>query len=759
MDESYADVILPLAVKGTYTYSVPPEWRENLRPGMRVVVPLGRRKFLTGVVHRVHGTRPDYRTVKPVAAVAGDDPVALPPQMETWEWIASYYLCTLGEVMNAAIPTAMKSKGFHPSIREKYREKTEVRLCWGPSIRSVADVEKAVESLRRAKAQQHALVRLFDVLSENFDPEAGVSKAQFVRKESVSYTHLRELEKKGWIRTRSVTVSRQAVGPAPATELPRLTEAQQRAAAEIGEFWKDNKPVLLHGVTGSGKTEIYIRYIAGELADGRDVLYLLPEIALTAQLVERLRTYFGDRVVVYHSRFNDNLRAECYLNLLDKDREPVLLVGVRSSVLLPLRNPGLIIVDEEHENSYKQSEPAPRYHARDVALVLSGMYGARILLGSATPSVESYYHAVTGKYGLVRLTERYGGAALPEIRVCDIRSAARRGEYKAHFSRMLLLETDAAIKTGRQAVLFQNRRGFSPYLECGECLFIPQCPHCNVSLTYHKSDHTLVCHYCGFRLAVPEKCPQCKAGEMKTRGFGTEKIEEELSAIFPDARIARLDLDTTRSARGFTRIVSDFAKGRIDLLVGTQMVTKGFDFEKVSVAGILNADNLLNYPDFRAAERSFQLMTQVAGRAGRRDTPGKVVIQTSQPDHPVIRQVKEGDYEGMFRAQTAERQRFLYPPFCRLIRFTLKHRNKPLLDRAAEEFGGRLRRVFGRRVLGPEVPVVLKVRDEYLVNFLLKIEKKKSFRKAKGLIINEIDNFNSNGDFRSVRVVADVDPQ
>jgi primosomal protein N' (replication factor Y) len=759
----YADIILPLAVDEPFTYAVPEALREAVQVGVRVVVPLGARKYYTGIVYRLHDEKPDGRRIRAIVSVSDDAPVVGEIQLKFWKWLADYYLCGIGEVMKAALPAALKSAGYTDDLRESYSAKTETHLALHPSLDSDEALNDALDTLHRAKSRQTALLRLAGLLRpEDAPPRPSYPKTRFIQGGYGSAAVLKALQDKGFVRSIEVEISRYDTSgnTADAAPLPDLTAPQRQALAEIHEHFNTNKTTLLHGVTGSGKTEIYIHLIAATLDAGRDALYLLPEIALTTQLIERLQRYFTGRVVVYHSRSGDNLRAECYRDVLKTDRSPMLVLGVRSSLLLPHHNLGLIVVDEEHETSYKQQDPAPRYHARDAAIVLGGMMpAAHVLLGSATPAIESYYNGESGKYGLVTLSERYGGAKLPAVVVVDTARAARRGEKISHFSRLLLGEIERVLAAGEQAILFQNRRGFSPYIECGACGAIPTCPNCNVSLTYHKQDGALVCHYCGHTIPRPTTCPACGAADLQTRGFGTEKIEEELVALFPQARIARLDLDATRSVRNFARIVSAFDAGRVDILVGTQMVTKGFDFDRVTLVGVLNADNLLNYPDFRASERGFQLMMQVAGRAGRRQTEGRVVIQTSQPDHPVLAQIRAGDYGAMFRSGLAERQRFGYPPYCRLVRFTLKHTDKAVLNEAAEAFDKAMRAIFGRRLLGPETPLIDKVRGEHLATFLLKIERDKSFAEAKSLTRKEIDRLLKHPGRASLTIVADIDPQ
>ena len=543
-----------------------------------------------------------------------------------------------------------------------------------------------------------------------------------------------------------------------AVVLPELTPAQLAALESLRGQFARKPAALLHGITGSGKTEVYIHLIAEVLARGGDVLLLVPEIALTAQLIERMERIFGSRVTPYHSKLTNRRRTETYLRL-NRSQGGEFVVGVRSSIFLPLKRLQLVVVDEEHDASYKQADPAPRYNARDCAVVMARLWGGRTLLGSATPSLETWVNAGSGKYGLASLTERYGDARPPEIFVSDTIRAAKRGERHAHFNKLLLDKMEAALGRGEQVMLFQNRRGFAPYVECSECGWTARCPHCNVTLTYHKGGGKLVCHYCGYTAPVPVKCPSCKVTDVVPRGFGTEKVEEEIARLFPAARVARLDRDSVTSERAFNAIIADFEARKTDILVGTQMITKGFDFGGVSLVGILNADNLLNNPDFRAAERAFQLMMQVAGRAGRRSDGGEVVIQTSEPGHPVIRQVAAGDYDGMARAQLAEREAFFYPPYARLTLLTLRHRDVALLRRGITELAARLRGRFGRRVLGPMTPPVDRIRGEYLAGLLLKVESGASSARARELLGAELKAFSEDPEFRNITVVVNVDPQ
>ena len=795
----YADVILPLATP-PMTFAVDEAMRPGLRTGMRVMVQLGARKFYAGIVSRLHDEPPAYKTIKPIVRIVDEREAATPEQLRLWEWISSYYMCPPGMVMRAALPAKLKLDGYSEdeTLRSGYRAPLVPYIGLHPAVGSEEQLHVALDSLSRARTQHRAVVEylaragfLPGEEDDSRSPEASPAeqypagdlpdgeipvgtpgKGGFAFGEAplvpraglgVSSAVIRALVERGILR--QVDLERQpggedsfAVEGAVIAPLPVLTDSQQQAYEAIRSGFAGKEVVLLHGVTGSGKTEIYIHLMAERLAAGGNVLYMLPEIALTAQLIERMRGYFGDRVVVYHSRLSDNRRAEVYRELL-ASQGGRLVVGVRSSVLLPLPHLSLVVVDEEHENSFKQADSAPRYQARDTAVVLAGLCGAKTLLGSATPSMESYYNALCGKYVLVALTERYSGVSLPQVLLSDTLRAARRGEKRSHFNKLLLDRIEEALVRGRQVMMFQNRRGFSPFVECGNCGWTASCPDCNVTLTYHKSDGSLRCHYCGYHTPLPPRCPSCGADDLQPRGFGTEKIEEALAEIFPDAVIDRLDADTSRTAHGYRRIISAFERGQTDILIGTQMITKGFDFGNVSLVGILNADNLLNYPDFRAGERAFQLMMQVGGRAGRRSEQGTVVIQTGQPSHPVLAQVCSGDYEAMARMQLAERQSFLYPPYCRLISLTLRHRDRTLLWEAANRFGDSLRRVFGRRLLGPEAPPVDRIRGQYLVRFLLKIEKQSSAAEAKRLLAGLFDTLHRDKAYRAVELIPDVDPQ
>ena len=751
--ERYADIVLPLA-QPAYTFAVPPG--TELVPGCAVEVQFGPRKFYTGIVWRVHDRRPDFKRIKPVQRVLYDRPLLTDGQRALWEWVASYYMCSVGEVMRAALPSLMKPSADSRErfADEEFRPRTETYFTLAEELRDEERLHETFEKLeRRAPKQYEALLEIASA-----GPDGGLPAGEVPRRLlQADRTVLHALERKKLIAAaeHERTVERGGAS----FRLPELTAHQQTALDELRrQFAEGRETALLHGVTSSGKTEIYIHLIAEVLARGGDVLLLVPEIALTAQLIERMERIFGSRVTPYHSRLTDRQRSETYLRL-NRSEGGEFVVGVRSSIFLPLSRLQLIIVDEEHDASYKQAEPAPRYPARDCAVMMARLLGGRTLLGSATPSLETWLHASGGKYGKAVLSERYGDARMPEILVSDTLRAARRGERHAHFNKLLLDKIGEVLARGEQAMLFQNRRGFSPYVECTECGWTARCPDCNVTLTYHKAGGRLVCHYCGHTEPVPAKCPSCKVTDVVPMGFGTEKIEEEIARLFPEARVARLDRDTVTSERAFNAIVAGFARRETDILVGTQMITKGFDFEGVALVGILNADNMLNNPDFRAGERAFQLMTQVAGRAGRRARGGEVVIQTAEPGHPVIRQVVGGDFEGMARMQLADREAFFYPPYARLTMLTLRHRDPQLLRRGAAELAARLRGRFGRRLLGPMTPPVDRIRGEYLVGLLLKIESGASSARARELLGAELTAFAQHPEYRTIAVVPNVDPQ
>ena len=752
----FADILLPLA-QPTYTFAVDEDMA--IEEGMAVAVPFGQKRdiYYTGIVWKVHDTPPAAKRIKRVVRLLyGGRRLLTPAQQRLWEWVADYYLCSLGEVMRIALPALLKPSALDAEshLEAEYRPRTERYLAL--STPREEELHPHFEKLeRRAPRQYTALLRLAELTRE-------LDTAWIPRRliESDS-TVLNTLQKKGLIigcegeRTREKELL--AKRGAHAFQLPELSPHQQEALDRLKESFEEHPTALLYGITGSGKTELYIHLIAETLARGGDVLMLVPEIALTTQLVERLERIFASRVTPYHSKLSPERRTRTYLDLC-RSEGGEFVVGARSALFLPLKNLQLIIVDEEHDASYKQSDPAPRYHARDCAVVATRLLGCRTLLGSATPSLESWTHAQTGKYGFSTLTQRYGGTPLPRILCSDTLRSVKRGERKSHFNLELRLRISEALARKEQVILFQNRRGFSPFVQCPGCGHTPHCPHCNVSLTYHKASERLSCHYCGYHTPLPTECPKCHQSPLSPAGFGTEKLTEEIAKLWPEAKTLRMDRDTVNSETAFRRTISAFERGEADILIGTQMVTKGLDFGEVSLVGILNADNLLFSPDFRASERAYQLLSQVAGRAGRRDRQGEVVIQCSDPAHPVIRRVVEGDYAAMARAELAERESFRYPPYARLIRFTLRHTDREVLFRAALSLGEQLRQRFGRRLLGPVTPAVDKIRDEYLAELLLKIESGASSQRARSILRQEIAAFRA-GAFKNITLLCDVDPQ
>lgn len=734
---TYADIVLPLA-QPFYTFAVPGGL--VLGEGMAVAVPFGRSKIYTGIVWRLHDRRPEAKTIKTISRALYDFPLVDGRQRALWEWIADYYMCTLGEVMRVALPPLLKPDGRSEAefSADEFRPRREVFAALTEVLHP-----DALEKLgRRAPRQREILDAL--------------AAGELPRRALADRTALAALVKKGLVALVERETTPDQALHAGTFCLPVLSSAQQAALERIRACGQT--AVLLRGVTGSGKTEIYMHLIAGVLSKGEQALLLVPEIALTAQLIGRLQRVFGERVITYHSKITQRKRTETCLRLRNS-KGGELVVGARSAIFLPFDRLGLIVVDEEHDASYKQSDPAPRYNARDCATVMARLGGCRALLGSATPSLESYLNATGGKYGYVTLDERYGASLPPEIVISDTLRAVKRGERKAHFNKLLLDRMAQTLAGGGQTMLFQNRRGWAPYVECRTCGWTPRCPHCNVTLTLHKAAGRLVCHYCGHTEAPPPRCPQCTETELSPMGFGTEKVEQEIAALFPGVRIARLDRDTVTSERAFRQIVSAFERREYDVLVGTQMITKGFDFEGVGLVGVLNADNALNHPDFRASERAFQLLVQVAGRGGRREIRGTVVIQTAEPDNPVLQEVVAGDYEAMARRQLAQRKAFFYPPYARLIEITLRHRDLSAVRRAANALAEMLRERFGKRVLGPAPPPVDRVRGEYLIGILLKVEAGASMARARGILSDALGATAKHPDYKGVTMVCDVDPQ
>ena len=746
----FADIILPLPLDGYFTYSVPPQLKEHVRVGVRVLVPFGRSKTYVGLATRLHDNAPADYKVKDVLRVLDSEPVLLPQQLKLWQWIADYYMSPIGEVYKAALPAGLKDE-------EGYRPKTETYIRLTPPYRTEEALHAALDMLVRAP-KQLAVFNEFLSLSD-FLSCLEVSRDELLNASQANVETVKALVTRGLLETYEVEVGRLNHGGDPHPELvKKLTAAQETAYNDILLSMMKHQVTLLHGVTSSGKTEIYIHLIQRELEQHRQVLYLLPEIALTVQMMDRLRRVFGDRLGIYHSKYSDAERVEIWQKQLSAHPYDVIL-GARSAVFLPFQNLGLVIIDEEHETSYKQQDPAPRYHARSAAIMLAQFFLVpRILLGTATPSLESYHNAKNGKYGLVELMERHQGIELPEIQVVDIQDLQRRKMMNGPFSPLLLARVREALERGEQAILFQNRRGYAPMLECRQCGWVPRCQRCDVSLTYHRQLNQLSCHYCGQTYRVPAVCPCCGSASLETRGYGTEKIEAAVRDIFPDARISRMDLDTTRSRQAYERIISDFGSGRTNLLIGTQMISKGLDFDKVSVVGILNADAMINQPDFRAYEHAFMMMAQVSGRAGRRGRRGLVILQTRQPQLPLVRQVVHNDYAGLYHDLCDERVAFRYPPFCRLVYVYVKHRQEHIAEGGAYILGGWLRQWFGARVLGPDKPAVAKVKTLAIRKLLVKLEPGLNMAEVRKYLALAQQQLLQDKRYASLQVYFDVDP-
>ncbi|NOQ28236.1 MAG: primosomal protein N' [Bacteroidales bacterium] len=818
----FANVILPLPLKQLFTYSIPESLSKDLEIGKRVIVQFGARKIYTAIVFSIHQNAPTEYKTKDIVSILDQKPIVNEQQLKLWQWIADYYMCSVGEVFKAALPSGLKlesetkviynpvsieQKKFNSTetlvldyladkniasineisaalerkdalpvikslldkkavileekLRENYKPKTETYIKLNDSITSESELGKVFDSLSRAQKQLHVLMSYIK-LSGSFMQKKTleIKKTDLIEDSKTSSGIIKSLIEKNIFTEYDKTVSRLNESQEEQSDIKDLSDAQLQAHVEIKEQFTEKNVVLLQGVTSSGKTEIYIHLIKEQIEKGKQVLYLLPEIALTAQIINRLKSVFGKRVGIYHSKFSDSERVEVYKNILEPSEtlKYDVILGVRSSLFLPYSNLGLIIVDEEHENTYKQYDPAPRYNARDCSAVLAQMHNAKVLLGTATPSIESYFNAKANKYGLVKLTTRFQNIKLPESQLVDTLIAKKKKEMKSLFSPTLLDGIKESLAMGGQVILFQNRRGFAPYLECDMCGWIPQCTNCDVSLTYHQHKNELVCHYCGYTIRSPKTCKACGNTAVQTRGFGTEKIEEEIKIFFPDIKVARMDLDSTRSKNAYLNIISNFETGKIDILIGTQMVSKGLDFDNVSLVGIMNADNMLNYPDFRAFERSYQLIAQVSGRAGRKKKQGKVIIQTSNPAHPILQFVLDNKFEEMYKSQLLERKNFNYPPFFRLIKISIRHKKQDIVDKAAHRIGVNLRKVFGKRILGPEPPIISRVQNYYIQNIVLKIERERSFQKAKQLLDDQITNLVTMDSFKSINISIDVDP-
>jgi primosomal protein N' (replication factor Y) len=818
----FADVILPLPLKQLFTYSIPESLSKDVEPGKRVIVQFGSRKIYTAIVSSIHQLAPTEYKTKDIVSILDQKPIVNDRQLKLWQWIADYYMCSVGEVFKAALPSGLKlesetkviynpdsieQKKFNSTetlvldyladkniasineisaalerkdalpvikslldkkavileekLRENYKPKTETYIKLNDSITTESQLSTVFDTLSRAQKQLHVLMSYIK-LSGSFmhKKTVDVKKTDLIEDSKTSSATIKSLIEKNILAEYDKTVSRLNESQGEQSEFKDLSEAQLQAHIEIQEQFTEKDVVLLQGVTSSGKTEIYIHLIKEQIEKGNQVLYLLPEIALTTQIINRLKSVFGNRVGIYHSKFSDSKRVEVYKNILEPSEtlQYDIILGVRSSLFLPFSKLGLIIVDEEHENTYKQYDPAPRYNARDCSVVLAQMHNAKVLLGTATPSIESYFNAKANKYGLVQLTTRFQNIKLPESQLVDILRAKKKKEMKSLFSPTLLDGIKESLAMGEQVILFQNRRGFAPYLECDMCGWIPQCTNCDVSLTYHRHKNELVCHYCGYSIRSPKTCKACGNTAVQTRGFGTEKIEEEIKIFFPDIKVARMDLDSTRSKNAYHNIISNFESGKIDILIGTQMVSKGLDFDNVSLVGIMNADNMLNYPDFRAFERSYQLIAQVSGRAGRKNKQGKVIIQTNNPAHPILQFVLDNKFEEMYKSQLLERKNFNYPPFYRLIKISIRHKKQDVLNKASHKLGVNLRKVFGKRILGPEPPLISRVQNYYIQNIILKVERERSFQKAKYLLDEQLINLITMDSFKSINISIDVDP-
>lgn len=819
----YADVILPLSLENTFTYSIPSDMEASVQVGCRVIVHFGSRRYYTAIVSDIHRKQPELSfEIKEIYAILDAAPILRRPQLRFWSWISSYYMCKLGDVYKAALPAGLKLESetivsmnehyeastplrkneqavldafsgsdkplsvselekrtglnnvlpllttliergaleVYEALKKGYTARIESFIRLTDSFKTEERLQEVFDELKRAKKQELLLISFLD-LSQALNPTRSmeVSKKELLERSGERASSLTGLIKRGVLEIYGKEVGRLQM-PICRTQQPKiLSQAQAQAYKEILLSFKEKEVTLLHGVTSSGKTEVYIHLIEDMLKLNRQVLYLLPEIAITTQITERLTKVFGDRLLVYHSRFSDNERVEVWNKLLHAE-EPMLVLGVRSSLFLPFKDLGLVIIDEEHEPSYKQQDPAPRYHARNAAIVLASMHGAKTVLGSATPSVESYYNALSGKYGFVKLDTRYLDIALPQITTVDIKELKRRKIMKRDdlFSPTLLTEIQTAIARGEQVILFQNRRGFAPMIECKSCSWTPQCINCDVSLTYHKGRNQLVCHYCGYTYQLPRICPTCQETDLRMMGFGTEKVEEEILALMPDVKTDRLDFDTARTRTAFERIISDFENGKTQILIGTQMLSKGLDFDNVTVVGILNADNLMNFPDFRSHERAFQLMVQVSGRAGRKHKQGLVILQTAQPNNALIALIKRFDYEGMAMQELGERNTFRYPPFYRIITLVIRSKHEDILTNLSLIYAKKLYERLGDRVLGPVTPAVMRVQTFHVRKIVLKIEVSAQIAPVRELIEAAYVEMKAEPNFKQLIIHYDVDP-
>lgn len=813
----FIDVILPIPLEKRFTYSITQAESEFLQIGMRVSIPFGKTKIYTGIVANIHQTAPLVYDAKDIHQILDESPIVTQQQLRLWQWIAKYYMCTEGEVMRAALPNAfllesetiispnkkvkindedlkddefliyealqhqsslkiqdisniLDKKNVLPVVKrlvekeavilneeiyEKYKPKYVRYVKLSSEYSSEAALNSLLDDLNKnATKQKEVILNLFTISARTKKP---VKVSELIEVSKTTSSTIKTLVDKNILEEYHIQTDRVQYNGEENSESKQLNQYQTEALQQIENQFKNQNVVLLHGVTSSGKTEVYVKLIEDVIAEGKQALYLLPEIALTTQLVSRLQDYFGDQVAVFHSKYSAHERVEVYNNVLQNSAKAKIILGARSSIFLPFDNLGLIIVDEEHEQSFKQFDPAPRYHARDAAVVLASFFKAKILLGSATPSLESYHNAQENKYGLVEINRRYNNVQMPDIELVDLKDKHKKKRMKGHFSDRLIEEMTETLKEGHQVILFQNRRGYSPIVECTTCGHSPQCPNCDVSLTYHQYRKQLRCHYCGYGIAMQQKCMACGTPDLDAVGFGTEQIEAEVKELFPDFKVARMDLDTTRGKFGYEKIITALEQQEIDILVGTQMLTKGLDFRNVKLVGIMNADNMLNFPDFRAHERSFQLMLQVSGRAGRTEKRGKVLIQTYNPYHKILQQVSTNDYIGMFKEQLEERYNYKYPPFYRLIKITLKHRDYNKVNLAADWLAKALVQLFKNNVLGPEFPPVSRIRNQYHKNILIKIPQGQHLGKTKEAIKRVETTFSAIADFKAVRLIMNVD--
>ena len=831
MNTLFADIIIPLPLSQTYTYSIPNEMNSQIAVGMRVIVHFGTNKFYTGIVANIHNNHPNYDNIKPITEIIDEKPILLPSQLHLWHFISQYYQSALGEVYKTALPSGLKLE--NESIIELVPEMLLDTRCETRDVRCEIKLSKAEcniidllsdgkshsineFSAYRLKHIKHlidiGIVAKTDKINDNYKPKfidfiginplykenieealllvkgakkqkeliekyvaltnyQPIQKQALLEATSISSTILKQLTDKDILRIEKHRCYRIDTTSDITSEAHELTLVQQHTYEEIKSGFETHQSVLLHGVTSSGKTEIYIQLIKDYIAQGKQVLMLVPEAGLTQQLANRIKQFFGGEMGIFHSFCSSYERVETYMHQLSNNPYQLIL-GVRSSVFLPFKNLGLIIIDEEHDLGYKQIEPAPRYHARDVATYLARIHGAKTLLGSATPSIETYANCYNGKYKLVELNERYGQVALPQVQLIDIKECYRKKQMKGHFSLEMIEQIKNCINSSRQVILFQNRRGFAPYMKCPQCGYVPKCPNCDVSLTYHRHNNTLTCHYCGHTISLDTRhetrdtrynvqlsqCPQCKESQLSTHGFGTEQVEEEMKVLFPDYSIARLDLDTSRSVKTFDSIVNAFQNGEIDILIGTQMVAKGLDFKNVGLVGILNADNLLHHPDFRAYERAYQLLVQVSGRTGRRAKQGKVLIQTYQPENPIFNQIVRNDYRAFFNQDMTERHAFNYPPYVKLIRIIIKHVDFDTCNRAADLLANKLKLRLKNRILGPDVPSIGRIQNKYIKQILVKVEISASIQQAKQIIQNEIQGVASQRPYNTAQFQLDIDP-